>query len=184
MKNIPYFLTGFGSKSAYIAVDQKRGQIITISWKDITQFLHANEHLLLCSINLPIYDMKTTQSSWEAQIISKKTVARWCQIATFNGKNYITGVPSYSPVESEECEECHTSTFCPAEEVTSQVLRNTGIVTIPDGCMLQGKDHVIQSHSNFYNEVGTYYTRGTRIVRSSVRNQQIPLCQQHNWPEL
>lgn len=145
-------MTTVSLTSEYLAINLKKDLLIPLTREDMTSCIHASEHQLLCNLNLPIYDIKSSDSICEALIINNGPITSACRTEVSDCKNDWIQLHRRGSWLYRCCEECTTRIFCTAG-VTSETLHNTGIITLSDGCMLRGDSLAIHSHNNFHSEI-------------------------------
>lgn len=144
-------MTSIVPTTEYMAVNLRKTLIMPLSLQDITSCLHVNERQLLCNMNLPVYNLKTTTTICEANLINNKE-ANSCRTEVSDCKDEWTQLHNGHSWLFACCEECPTRIFC-SSSATSQTLQHNGILTLPAGCMLQGEHHTIYSHHHFRSEL-------------------------------
>ncbi|KAH9635216.1 hypothetical protein HF086_001562 [Spodoptera exigua] len=178
----------FLTSVSFIAYNLHKDTAFLLSEEDLKSCTHIPSDILLCSLNMPIYDLKMKQSICDIKIINHahlcKSVKssceeRWIKLHRPNTWLYTC------------CPECQVRIIC-ANGVTMTHLINNGIITLGQGCTLKGDTFSIYAHNNFFSNLNIHHhievpevSMLNRIMKTSIPDN-ISMVEDHQviWDQL
>jgi hypothetical protein len=154
----------------YIGFNINKDAIIFLSEFDLQKCRHASPEKMLCLLDNPIYSTSIKQSICDIKLISSATDLSPCKTVITSCKENWIKLHADNSWLFTCCAECDVRIMCPSG-ITSQVLKNNGIIHLGPMCTLKGNHFVIHSHNNFFNALNVKQT--VEIPEFSVLNKII-----------
>lgn len=155
----------------YIAYNLKKDIASFLSYNDLEQCIHSLEEKLLCTSQLPIYDLQIKQSICSIKLLSTNSDSM-CKTFVTTCRDRWIKLHKHNDWMFACCSECHVRIQCPGG-ITIKQLSGTGIITLGDDCKLKGSGYTIYTHNNNFFSKMNISTKLAEAPEVSVLNKII-----------
>lgn len=131
------------------AINLKKDLYLPVSERDLRSCITQNPKMILCHIRKPIFHMRDdhtlcvkNSNSRTCKTLSKPCQNKWIELHAENNYFYFC------------CDECHIKLLC-EDQVTAVQLRDAGLFTVDEGCIIKSEDFMIFSYKEQKSKIYT-----------------------------
>lgn len=154
------------TSSKYIAVNLEKNIYISLNEDDLKSCLQQSSDKIICKTNKPIFDMHSNGAPCEAKLLSHQNLEP-CDVENASCKDAWLELHASNKWLVICCDTCTLRTICNGD-VFSHTMTSSGIVSLPQGCVLQSNDLTIYAHNRYNSRVKLDYEIASTTFDNSV----------------
>ena len=162
--------------SKYIAVNFRKNLYLSLTEADLKQCLQQKQNNFICHKNLPVYNLHNNNGPCEAKLLSHHSTLP-CDVTRMPCKDAWIELHAPNSWLVVCCDKCTIRTIC-NNDVTSNTIASSQIITLSQGCELQTRDTTIYSHNQYKSEIKLDYNINIPTLNNSI-NQLVNLTHRH-----
>jgi hypothetical protein len=152
--------------SKYIGVNFRKNIYVSLTEELLKQCIQQKPDSFVCNKNLPVYNLNNNNVPCEAKLLGHRYVTP-CDVRSTSCKDEWIELHAVNTWLAICCDTCSLRTIC-ENEVTAHTMTSSGIVTLPQGCVLQASHLTIHSHNQFNSKIRIDYNINVPAVNTSV----------------
>ncbi|KAH9634959.1 hypothetical protein HF086_016520 [Spodoptera exigua] len=165
--------------SQYIAVNFEKNSYISLKDEDVKQCIKGQKHNFICTANMPVFNLHNKNAPCEAKLLGHRTSTSPCDVHSVSCEEDWIKLHESNSWLVVCCGRCELRTVCD-NDVISQTITSTAIVTLDQGCVLRSKDLTITSHNQYNSNLNVNYDMHVLHLNSPINN--IVNVTLHNTP--